>query len=149
MPKRNTAAWILISAPAVWLILFFIVPVMLMGVMSVRPDMEGNMLSFGWAPTLDNYRTVFDSESYLSLLWLSVRLAALVALITTTLAYPLAYFLAFRAGRRRGLLLTLLLLPFWTSYLLRIIAWKIILDSNGLLNSALMSLGIIQQPSAG
>src|SRR5258708_10725811 len=140
MSKRNTAGWFLIAVPSIWLIVFFVTRVLLMGVMSVRPDMEGSILSFGWTPTFDNYLSVFQSESYLGLLWLSVQLAALVALITTVLAYPLAYFLAFRAGRRSSLLLTLLLLPFWTSYLLRIIAWKIILDTNGLLNSALLGL---------
>src|SRR5262249_53058526 len=69
-----------------------------------------------------------------------------IALLGVLLAYPLAYFLTFRVKLNRSLLLTLLILPFWTSYLLRIIAWKIILGSNGLINSLLQSLGLITDP---
>jgi spermidine/putrescine transport system permease protein len=83
---------------------------------------------------------------YLPLLWISVRVALSVALAATLLAFPLAYFLVFRAGLRAPLLLTLLILPFWTSYLLRIIAWKIILGTDGVINSLLISLGLVSDP---
>ena len=144
--KGFSAAWVLVSLPSVWLILFFIVPVLLMMLLSLRPDMRGGLLTFGWIPTLDHYREIVESSDYLNLLWISVQVAVVVAFFGVILAYPLAYFLAFRAGRRSALLLTLLLLPFWTSYLLRIIAWKIILGSNGLINSLLINSGLIQEP---
>src|SRR5689334_1779850 len=123
MVKRFSAAWALISLPSVWLILFFIVPVLLMGILSLRPDMHGGLLTFGWIPTFDHYRAVVESSDYMNLLLISAEMAFIVALVGVILAYPLAYFLAFRAGKRSALYLTLLLLPFWTSYLLRIIAW--------------------------
>ena len=67
----------------------------------------------------------------------SLAIAGLVTLATVVTAYPVAYYLAFHAGRRRGLILFLVTLPFWTSYLLRVFAWKIVLAYNGVLNSAL------------
>jgi len=62
-------------------------------------------------------------------------------------AYPVAYFLAFHAGRHRGLILFLVTLPFWTSYLLRVFAWKIVLAYNGVLNSLLTATGLLSEPS--
>ena len=72
----------------------------------------------------------------------SLAIAGLVTLATVVTAYPVAYYLAFHAGRRRSLLLFLVTLPFWTSYLLRVFAWKIVLAYNGVLNSALVESGI-------
>jgi len=69
-----------------------------------------------------------------------------VTLATVVTAYPVAYYLAFHAGRRRSLLLFLVTLPFWTSYLLRVFAWKIVLGFNGAINSGLKSLGLIGEP---
>jgi spermidine/putrescine transport system permease protein len=66
--------------------------------------------------------------------------------ITVALAYPMAYFVAFRVTRHKFLWLVLLSIPFWTSYLLRVFAWKVILGFNGVINTALMSLGVISQP---
>jgi spermidine/putrescine transport system permease protein len=73
-------------------------------------------------------------------------MAFVVALVATTLAYPVAYFLAFRAGSRAGLYLILLLVPFWTSYLLRVMAWKLMLGSNGVINEVLTGVGLIDEP---
>ena len=72
----------------------------------------------------------------------------MIAGVVVLLAYPLAYFLALRAGPRAGFYLILLLVPFWTSYLLRIMAWKIMLGTDGVVNSFLIYIGIIQEPLA-
>jgi spermidine/putrescine transport system permease protein len=117
-----------------------------MGVLSLRPDMRGGPFRLGWEPTLAQYQAILDGDVYLPLLGLSIRVALLVALIATLLAYPLAYFLVFHAGKRASLLLTLAILPFWTSYLLRIIAWKTILGSSGLINNLLVFLNLVDQP---
>lgn len=146
MLKRLSTAQVLISLPTVWLLFFFVVPLILMAVYSLRPDMRGGLFKFGWSPTLDHYRTIFESQDYVRLLGVSVQVALVVALAGTVLAYPIAYFLAFRVQRRAPIFLTLLILPFWTSYLLRIIAWKIILGSNGLINSLLLHTGLIHEP---
>jgi spermidine/putrescine transport system permease protein len=76
-----------------------------------------------------------------------LTIAGLVTLTTVVAAYPVAYYLAFHAGQRRGLILFLVTLPFWTSYLLRVFAWKIVLAYNGVLNSALMLSGLSAEPS--
>ena len=73
-------------------------------------------------------------------------MAFVVAIVATALAYPIAYFLAFRAGRRAALYLILLLVPFWTSYLLRVMAWKLMLGNAGVINSALVGTGILEEP---
>jgi len=73
-------------------------------------------------------------------------IALAIAAVAITLAYPIAYFLAFRAGRRASLYLILLLVPFWTSYLLRVMAWKFILGSAGVINSFLLYTGLISEP---
>ena len=146
MARRNLLPWLLMAAPSVWLAIFFVAPLALMAFYSLRPNMEGGLFAWGWQPTLSNYRTILQGESYLPLLWVSIRVALVVAFCATLLSYPLAYFLVFRARLRAPLLLTLLILPFWTSYLLRIISWKVILGSNGVINSLLTYLGLVDQP---
>jgi len=96
--------------------------------------------------TLANYQSFFAKGFYGSLLWRSVTLSATVTLITILLAYPVAYFLAFRVKKNIMTWLILINLPFWTSYLLRVLAWKIMLGNNGVINSTLLELGFIQGP---
>jgi spermidine/putrescine transport system permease protein len=96
--------------------------------------------------TLDRYREIADNDAYLELFYRSLRISGLVTLATILLGYPMAYFVAFRAERTKFVWLIALTIPFWTSYLLRVFAWKVILGYNGVINSGLMSLGLIHQP---
>jgi len=96
-------------------------------------------------PTLAQYATSLGRATYRELFYRSVEISSLVTLITVLLAYPMAYFVAYRA-EKKFIWLILLTIPFWTSYLLRVFAWKLILGYNGVINSGLMSLGIIHQP---
>jgi spermidine/putrescine transport system permease protein len=114
--------------------------------------------------TLNNYWTVFQPAGGVCLFWgwfpfpclktpIYVHLlgkSLLMSLITTSviilLAYPMAYFLAFRVTRHKMLWIILITVPFWTSYLLRVFAWKVILGYNGVINSGLISLGLIDEP---
>jgi spermidine/putrescine transport system permease protein len=146
MPRRNLTPLALMGGPSLWLAGLFVLPLILMAGFSFRPDMRGGLFSLQWNPTLEHYRTIVQGGIYLPLLWVSIRVAFGVALVATLLAYPLAYFLVFRAGLRAPLFLTLLILPFWTSYLLRIIAWKVILGTDGVVNSLLMYLGLVSDP---
>ena len=146
MLERRSAAWVLMSPPSLVLLLFFVAPLILMAVFSLRPDMHGGLFTLAWTPSLDHYRTIVQGEVYLPLLLTSVQVAFVVALSGTLLAYPVAYFLVFRARARGPLFLTLLILPFWTSYLLRIISWKIILGSHGVINSLLVHVGLVDEP---
>ena len=105
-----------------------------------------NYLDIDRSLTLDNYIKFFDKPIYTKLLWKSVRIAALVTFVTVILAYPAAYFIAFRVKKNKMVWLILITVPFWTSYLLRVFAWKVILGYNGVINSGLMSLGILAEP---
>ena len=133
--------------PLLWLGLFFIVPLILMLAFSFRADMKGDLFS-AFAPSLKQYESLIATGSYWRLLGISASMAFGVACAAVALAYPIAYFLAFRAGDRAGFYLVLLLVPFWTSYLLRVMAWKIMLGTEGVINSFLIYVGWIQEPLA-
>ena len=143
-PRRRTF-WLLSLPSAVALGLFLILPLLFMVALSFRADLSGQLLA-PFAPTLKQYIKIADTGSYWNLLGISTLMAFGVALVATVAAYPLAYFLAFRAGKRAGLYLILLLVPFWTSYLLRVMAWRLMLDSSGVVNSILIGLGLTQDP---
>ena len=97
-------------------------------------------------PTLDQYAHAFGRASYRSLFYRSLAISSVVTLVTVGLAYPMAYFVAFRVEKSKFIWLILLTIPFWTSYLLRVFAWKVILGYNGVINSGLMSIGLIHEP---
>lgn len=97
--------------------------------------------------SLTNFAQIVTDPLYATIMLRSLWIAGLVTLATVATAYPVAWYLAFRAGRHRGLILFLVTLPFWTSYLLRVFAWKVVLAYNGVLNSAMLWLGLWDTPS--
>lgn len=136
----------LAGPPWVWLVLFFIVPLLLIGVFSLREGSGAVSSTTPWAPSLEQYRQVLGTPAFVRQLGLSVLMAVAIAGLATLLAFPVAYFLTFRAGRRAALFLTLLLVPFAVSYLLRVMAWKLMLGPEGGINSLLGSLGLTSEP---
>jgi spermidine/putrescine transport system permease protein len=98
------------------------------------------------SPTFDRYREVAERQSYIDIFWRSIQTSSLVTLVTVGLAYPMAYYVAFGVKKYKFVWLILLTIPFWTSYLLRVFSWKVILGYNGVINSGLTSLGVIQEP---
>lgn len=134
----------LIGPPSLYLFLLFLLPLGLMLVYSFRAGISGEAHD---TFTLDNYRSFLTNSHFHRLLWRSALISLTIAIISSLLAYPLAYYLVFQAGRNRITLMTLLIIPTWTSYLLRIFAWKLILGSSGLLNSLLLLLGVIEKAS--
>ncbi|MGI8928564.1 MAG: ABC transporter permease, partial [Candidatus Limnocylindrales bacterium] len=142
--RRKLFAFLL-TPPALFLALFLVAPLLLMAALSFRADLSGPLLE-PWAPTLEHYAELIETPSFLRLLGTSTVIAAIVGGLATLLAFPLAYFLRFRAGSRATLYLLLLLLPFWTSYLLRVVAWRLMLGQEGVVNSFLMSAGLIAEP---
>src|SRR5215216_6405076 len=103
MSRRNPTVWLLSLPAAIWLAIFFIVPLLLMAVFSLRPDIRGGLFNFDWTPTLEHYARVIGTQEdagYLPLLWVSIQVAFVVALISIVLACPLAYLLAFRFKER-------------------------------------------------
>jgi spermidine/putrescine transport system permease protein len=145
MLDRRHVFWGLSMPPIAWLVVFFLAPLALIATFSLRVDMRGDLLR-PFSPTLTQYDKLLDKDNYVRLLWTSTLMAFVVATGAIVAAYPVAYFLAFRAKRRAKLFLVLLLIPFWTSFLLRIMAWKVMLGSGGVINSLLQYLGLIETP---
>ena len=96
--------------------------------------------------TLANYAEAAESPVYKALLLRSLAISASCTVLTVLLAYPMAYYVAFHVHHHKLIWIILMTLPFWTSYLLRVFTWKIILGFNGVINSGLKGLGLIEQP---
>lgn len=133
----------LLSPAMVLLILALAFPILILIVLSFWTQV-GMTLTPGF--TLENYSVFFEKRIYRLVLLRSIENSAMVALLTVLLAYPAAYFVAFKVKKRKILWLILITLPFWTSYLLRVFAWKVILGYNGVINSGLISIGLIDEP---
>jgi spermidine/putrescine transport system permease protein len=105
-----------------------------------------NYLTIDRSFTLEQYRLALTEPIYRDLLFRSLYISLTVSIATVVLAYPIAYYISFHGGRRKALWLFLITIPFWTSYLLRVMSWKVILGYGGVLNSGLMGLGLIDEP---
>ena len=132
--------------PFLWLTLLFVAPLLLAVAISLRPESGPINFSQPWQLSTLQYQKIIDSPSWLRLLLVSAGMAFIVATVATLLAYPIAYFLAFRARERAGLYLVLLLVPSTASFLLRVMAWKLLLGSDGAINSFLIWIGVIREP---
>ena len=120
------------------------IPILAMGLMSFWHQ-TGHM-SFDTSGTLQNYVEALTRDMYQVLLLRSLGISGLTTIATVVMAFPLAYFIAFYVKRHKMVWIILVTLPFWTSYLLRVFAWKVILGYNGAVNSGLISLGVIDEP---
>ncbi|WP_072856126.1 ABC transporter permease [Loktanella atrilutea] len=97
--------------------------------------------------TTRNYQEIWNSPIYGLLLRRSLMVSGIVTLVTVLLAYPVAYFISFHVKpSKKSLWLFLITIPFWTSYLIRVFLWKVILGYNGVINSGLLELGVITEP---
>ena len=97
--------------------------------------------------TLKNYREAVSDPLYRTLLFRSLVISGAVTIVTVLLAFPIAYYVSFHvAPRRKSLWIFLITIPFWTSYLVRVFLWKVILGFNGVLNSSLIGIGLIDEP---
>jgi spermidine/putrescine transport system permease protein len=134
----------LLGLPVGWLVVFFLVPIAIVAAYSIN----ALALEPGSHPlTLTAWRHLFIGDPffghvYLTLFWKSVKLSLLVSAIIVVLAYPLAYYLALSGTKRKYVLLLLLIAPFLTSYLLRVLAWKVLLGDEGPINSFLVWIGL-------
>jgi spermidine/putrescine transport system permease protein len=138
-PRLDLTTPSLLGLPLAWLSVFFVVPIGIVAAYSVGAlslDPGGHPL------TLTAWHDFLHSSIYLELFWKSVKMSALVSAILVVLAYPLAYYLALSATKRKYVLLLLLIAPFLTSYLLRVLAWKVILGNEGVLNTFLFWTGL-------
>ncbi|NRB00388.1 MAG: ABC transporter permease [Rhodobacteraceae bacterium] len=106
-----------------------------------------DFLSLDTTPTLNNYREFLAEPLYQELLRRSLIIAGSVTVVTVLLAFPIAYYVSFYVRpERKSLWLFLITIPFWTSYLIRVFLWRVILGFDGVVNTALMNLGLINEP---
>ncbi len=96
--------------------------------------------------TLNNYETVVSRPIYSALFYRSLMISGACTVVTVLLAYPMAYYVAFHVRRHKMIWIIMMTLPFWTSYLLRVFCWKIILGFNGVINTGLEGMGLISEP---
>lgn len=101
---------------------------------------------FDMTPTVANYQLATERPIYGALLKRSLWISGTATIATVLLCYPMAYFVAFHVHRNKMLWIVLMTLPFWTSYLLRVFAWKVVLGFDGVINSALLNVGLIEAP---
>lgn len=147
-----------ISVPTIWLAVFFFIPFVVVfkislaeSAISIPPysalfewDAEEALLAI--QVSLANYIYLFEDTLYIEAYWSSIKIAAVSTAITLVVAFPIAYLIARSDPQKRTLLLALVVLPFWTSFLLRVYAWIGFLKKNGIINEVLMGMGIIDQP---
>ncbi|GIV00586.1 MAG: polyamine transporter PotB [Actinomycetota bacterium] len=138
--RRDRSTLGLISGPLGYLVAFFVVPVVLVGAYSVGAL---TLLPQDHYLSLRPWVDLLQSDVYLGLFWKSVRMSLIVSVASLVMAYPVAYFLALVAGRRKYTLLLITIAPFLTSYLLRVLAWRVILGEQGLITSFLRTVGLL------
>jgi spermidine/putrescine transport system permease protein len=135
----------LLAPVTIWLGLFFLAPLLLVVVYSFGVSGVYGGITIGFNPA--NYLKVLD-PLYLEIIGRSLVIAALTTLLCLALGYPLAYFITFRGGRWKTALILLVMIPFWTSLLVRAYSWVVILSGNGIANKTLQFLGITDEPVA-
>ena len=145
-----------VFTPYFWLVLFFFVPLALIFKISISVSEWGmppyrDMFTFteeGFSinATLSNYAFIFSDSFYLRSYLNSLTLAFTSTFICLLIGYPIAFYVAKSKENIRNLLLILLIIPFWTSFLLRVYAWKVILQGSGIINTILIKFGFIDQP---
>ena len=158
-PGKSDRLWrgLVISLPYFWLGLFFLAPFAIVFKISFADPLVAlpPFSSFfewadgrikGVAATLDNYRFLLEDKLYWISYLKSIKIALISTLLCLLLGFPMAYAIALTPQPWRNLLLMLVILPFWTSFLLRVYAWMIMLGKEGLINNLLSGIGLIDAP---
>ena len=135
-----------IALPFLWLGVFFLLPFALVLAIALGTNSPDSVPPVELGASLKNFSLLFTDDLYLAAWLTSLRIAATSTLVALLLGYPMAYAIARAAPERRPLLLMLVVLPFWTSFLIRVYAWMGLLDENGLLNQFLRWSGIAADP---
>lgn len=144
--RRRLQAGAILSGPLLWTLAFLFVPYVIMFTYSFY---EKKFPLFVPAFQLGNYLTVFTDPQYYQVMVRTAKIAFLVGLSSLLVAYPLTYFLVFkvRSAQLRSILYMAVIVPLWVSYLLRAYTWKTILGNEGILNSFLVWVGILDEPT--
>ena len=155
--RKHAGRRFVIAVPYLWLIVLFLVPFIIVFKISFS---ESRMAMPPYAPLIEwrdgvivgiklyfsNYRFLFTDRLYASAYLYSIKVAAVSTLWCLLIGYPMVYAIARATAAWKNLLLMLIILPFWTSFLLRVYAWIGLLKSNGVINNTLLGLGVIHEP---
>ena len=137
--RRRGTPYLLLAPGLAWLVLFFVVPMYYLLNTSLQTGSLDVGYTFNWA--WSNYKDALTL--YQTQFARSIEYAAVATLIALAIAYPLAYWIAFRGGRYRNLFLMMVVAPFFVTYLIRTLAWETILSDDGLVVNTLQTLGIL------
>jgi len=141
MKRRRMGEWLLSIPSVVWLILFFALPTLLIFGLAFRPATINGGIGPGW--TLETWFRL-GNPSYPSILWRTLWLSLSCTVICIGLGVPVAYWIARLPEKARQWALILIILPFWTNFLIRVFAWRILLHPDGLVKQALMKLNLAE-----
>ena len=155
--RENLWRYFIVAIPYIWLLLFFLAPFIIVFKISLADPIiaqppftplfnQGSDGGFSIYTTFDNFLYLFQDSLYFVTYLNSVKLAFIATLFTLLIGYPIAYGIARSPQPTRNILLLLVVIPFWISFLLRVYSWMGILKTNGLINGFLLWLGVIDQP---
>ncbi|MBM3619089.1 MAG: ABC transporter permease subunit [Alphaproteobacteria bacterium] len=144
-PTRLARAAI-VGPPFAWLLLFFLAPFAIVAAISFGQNAPDAAPPVAMTGTARNYAFLLSDALYVDAYLSSLRIAAIATVLTLLIGYPMAYAIAMAAPSRRPILLMLVILPFWTSFLIRIYAWRGLLSEHGLINALLRAMDISGDP---
>jgi spermidine/putrescine transport system permease protein len=135
---------LMVSPPLIYVLLMLAFPI---GAIILFSFWTQEFMTLDTTFTTANYREIWEKPIFAALLQRSLFVSGCVTLVTVILAFPVAYFVSFHvAPERKSLWLFLITIPFWTSYLIRVFLWKVILGYNGVVNTGLINIGLIDEP---
>lgn len=139
---KREASFAIGTTPIIWQFIFFYLPLfILIGTSIIKISASGEFVGF----TLDHFQPLLNT-TYLQVILNSFGLSLLTSLFCLLIGFPLAYYINFHGGKLKNILLFLLLIPFWTNFILHIYAWCFVLEKHGFLNNLLIHLGLISDP---
>ena len=148
--QQRLRLWLLLAPGALWLFFFFVLPLLIVMLYSfATPGPTGNVI---WRFNFDSYITLVGKDLYFNAYYRSLWVGIQTTVICLLVGYPLALYMTLAEPKQRNMLLFLVLIPFWTNFLVRTYAWMIILSNNGLINELLQWLGFAKHllyPSEG
>lgn len=138
--RRTLTEWVITLPSFVWLLVLFLIPTVLVFAIMFKPATPYGGIGEGW--TLNTLWTL-GNPNYPAIIWRTIWLSIVATTVCILLATPMGYYMARVSPARRRMMLLLVILPFWTSFLVRIFAWKVLLHPEGLFKHALVFLGLV------
>lgn len=140
--KENRSSWLLTTPFLIWITFFFLIPYLIVIFYSV---LTPGVYDIKFVFSLESWKSAF-SASYLNSITHSLFMSLLTTIITILIGFPVAYVIATVSKKMQNIFLILIIIPFWTNFIIRIFSWKIFLSTQGMLNNFLLYIGIIDEP---